>query len=239
MAVGDYLAHLKLDTERIPDKVVWRSAPTYSVPLAPGISAYTEYTIAHGLPFVPLIIGSYSDDSFVTSYDFGVGPYGTLTTYAFDGSVLLAHAYSDATNVTIRVISHNTARTITFHLVGLYPGVYTQPDAYTLSTPPVQDDFLLSTDLNSLKHIQLYNQAMTTTGVGTWVYSYNTTGLSTTTTPMCFVTQAGKTSFMNTMNTITGSGVNFGFLTTPGNLTLAVEGPVATVNILVKAYADA
>jgi hypothetical protein len=237
MAVKDVLKSFNLNTETLPDKVIWRTEQTYSVPLAPGITAYTEYTIPHGLPFVPLILGTYSDDDFATSYDFGVGPYGNLPTYGFDGFTMIAHAYSDATNVTIRVISHNTARTITFRLVGLVPQL---SPATTIPTPTVQDDFILNSDLITLKHITVFSVNMTTNGLGTFVTHAYATQLSTPATSLCFITEGGKTSFMNTMNAITRSGVNFATLSKPNTFTLAVEDTiVTTVAITVKIYADA
>lgn len=231
--------NLLLAAETIPDKVVYRKSVTYSVPVATTIGDYHEYTFAHGLPFIPLIIGSYSDDNFATSYDLGVGPYGTLTAFGYDGFTLIAHAYADATNITIRIISHNTTRNVTVRLVGLLSGV-SSTTPVSVDIEPVADNLLFTCDDNSLKHRTWFNYNMTTNGLGTFVTQSFTTGLTTPLTLMCFINEGGVISYLNTRNAIVASGVNFGMLTRNNLITLGVEdSSVKTVTLIIKGYLDA
>lgn len=233
---------LLFNPEYYPDKVIYRNSVTYTVPAATTLGDYHEFTLAHGLSFIPLIIGAYSDDNFSTSYDFGIGPYGTLTTFGFDSYTMTAHAWADSTNITIRAISFNTSRSITFHIVGLAPGVFSTGTLGTanIDIPPVQDNFLLTTDDNILKHYSFGTTTMTTNGAGTFVYQSYTTDNSTPLTMYGFIKEDGKVSYMNTMNSITSSGVNFAMLSRANSLTLAVESSlVKTVTIFIKTYLDA
>lgn len=228
-----------LNSQLVPDKVVYRLSSTKSVPLAAGITAYTEYTFPHGLPFIPLMIGSYSDDNFATSYDFGMGPYEYLPTYGFWSHSLQAHCWADSTNVYVRVISHNTARTVTFHLVGLAPSGTATGDI-DIDIPPIQDNFLLSSDFNYLKHAYNTSVSMTTNGLGTYVTNSYSTDVDTPMTLMCFLKEDGKISYGNTMNTITVSGVTLATSTKANNLTISVADTIVkSVEVLIKAYLDA
>ena len=234
---------LLFDPEFVPDKVIYRKSVTYTVAEATTLGDYHEFTFAHGLPFIPLLIGTYSDDGFATSYDYGIGPYGRLTAFGFDSYTMLAHVWADSTNVTIRAISFNATRDITFHIVGLSPGI--SPDGFggigyaDIDIPPIQDDLLFTTDSNTLKHYSWISTSMTTNGLGTFVTRGYTTQVDTPLTMLCFIKEDGKVSYMNTMNSITISGVNLSVLSRPNSLTVGVESSsVKTVDVIIKTYID-
>ena len=230
---------LLFDSQLSGDKVIYRLETTQNVPLAPGISSHTTYTFAHGLPSAPLCIGSYSTDDFVTSFDFGIGPYEYLPTYTNYGYSMLAHCWSDATNVYIRAISHNTARTIKFRVIGLLNGIESDTPI-EIDIPPIQDKFLFSSDFNYLKQYTWMNVPMTADGTGSYVTQGFSTEVDTPLTLMCFMVEDGKYSYMNTMNTITVSGVTLGILTKPNYVSVNVADTITKdVNVLLKTYLDA
>lgn len=233
-------AALLVNTNYGIDRVIWRASPTYSVPLAGGISSYTEYTIPHGLPCIPLVLGTYSDDNFVTSYDLGTGPYGSLPTYGFSSFTMLAHAWADATNVTIRVISHNTARTITFHLVGLWGENFPTDTTNDLDVPTLQDNYLLTTDNAYFNSWVSTTATITTNGLGTYVNQAFVSGLDEPMTMMTWLYEDGKVSYGNTMNTITTSGVTVVALTRPDYFQISVSDTIIkSVQVHFMGYIDA
>lgn len=222
-----------------PDKIIYRTEVTYDVPEATTISDYHEFSFPHNLPTQPLLLGSYSDDSFTTSHDYGHGPYGTLDRFMYLGYTMMAHVWSTTTHVHIRAISHNQARNITFRIIGLAGG--TGGDGSVIvPAPPVQDSLLFTTDENTMKHAITGVVGCPTDGSGNFVnYDFDTyTGLRVF--PMCFMFYEGKCSFSNTMSSIELSDINLDVVSWPGKLRLGVQSNiVATPSILIKGYFDA
>lgn len=193
--------------EARPIKVVWRGNKTESVALATTIGDTHTFTYPHGLPFIPYTLGAFSDDDFATSYDFGHGRWANLPTYGFESYEMLARCWADATNVYVEVISHNSARTITFHIMGLAPlRLATIPDGTIVPEPPVQDSLVFTSDFNSLKSYHEFGHTVTT------IADSNTYRVTTNhvvnypLTVLLFVEQAGKIWFGNTHNTFGPAG---------------------------------
>lgn len=241
MASFAELEKLKLDSSRLPDQIVWRKEVEYSVPIASSIGDYDEYSYEHGLPFIPMIIGTFSDDDFATSYEFGTGPYEYLPTYAQAGFSMRAHAWSTTTHVYVRVQAHNSARTVKVRLIGLSPTGVGISEGDSVETPPIQDGLLFDTDQNYLKHYTLTAINMTSDGTGNYVYQDYLTEVDHPLTSLCFIYEDGKLSYGNTMNSISGgAGVSFVTISRANFLRLGVSSfSTKTVMIIIKTYLDA
>lgn len=228
-----------LEATRLPDKVVLRRSVTYTVPQATTIGDYTDFSFAHGLPFIPLTFGTYSDDGFATSYEYGVGPWGVLTAFAQQGYVMRAHIWADATNVYIRAQSHNQARDITFHIVGLY-NAFGDGTAYTIDSPETQDSLLLTTDSNFLKHGAVVSLTRTTDGSGSFETYTFATDIPYAPNVLMWVEENGERWLTNTKDSIQNTGFNCNVQAGPNRLYIQYKATtVRTFKFLIKVYYDA
>lgn len=131
-----------LNTDYPIDKIVYLTSGSMTLDGLP-------HTIAHGLPFIPLVGGYWSfSSSFDTTYDFYSGDFPSG-----NPSFLFAHEVqisSDATNITLN----------TTDIIGDSPTFYYRiyalaPSTMTSSLNPVltasADAFILNTDYNYMK----------------------------------------------------------------------------------------
>lgn len=116
----------------------------------------TTENIAHGLPFKPLLDGTWSTDpTFALSYDMGGGPISTVAGALFN---IQADVSSDGTNAIITV-GKATAGTSTIHyrIFGFEPSTDNLAAPYTSDAA---DSYILNTDYNYTK---LYDASAVTT----------------------------------------------------------------------------
>lgn len=131
------------------DKVVYKDAFAGAVPQAFSMSDAVLFTFPHGLPFKPLCIGTYSEDNFKTSYEFGNSPYYFNATFGQYGQRIGAVVESDATNVYVHAISFDAARTLYFRVVGLLPSNYSV--GASVNSTERANGLLFNSDDNYLK----------------------------------------------------------------------------------------
>lgn len=116
-SLNDFRVNSDYDTPWI----VWKNESQFTS----GASEYwAQKTIAHGLPFTPLIFGMWATNSnFLPSYDLT----DDAPTYAGSGQPSFAFsAYADANNV-VASLDNNTGSALTFYLriMGFAPPEYT------------------------------------------------------------------------------------------------------------------
>lgn len=104
------------------------------------LSSGSEVSIAHGLPFTPLVLGSWSYDiNFTTSYNF------QLLLYAFADSITLS---ADSTNLKLSANFTSTGnKTVYYRIFAFMPSTYTAK----VSPPNISTGWRLNSDLNYLK----------------------------------------------------------------------------------------
>jgi hypothetical protein len=154
-----------ITSSNLVDKVGFKYAGSRSVNQAATQSDSVLVTIPHGLSFVPLCIGIYSDSvAFNPSYEYDQPPYDFVSAMGAYGPDLESSVRSDATNVYIYLRNWRTTRTMYYRTVGIIPPNATQADAL----PSAQrDDTLLNSDDNYLKiHLDTY-QDIPITAFGT------------------------------------------------------------------------
>lgn len=161
--------NLLFSTDYPIDKVVYKHEFTGSVAKAANQGDSHTFTIAHGLPFTPHCIGTYSDDGFTTSYDFGSGDIWYDPTFHQYGPRILATVTSDATSIYVEVLNFDTTRTFDFHVVGLVPQDIPD-DVYPAATNT--GDFNLNTDYNYMKILASGQQSSSANNI-TWVIPHN------------------------------------------------------------------
>lgn len=151
MAFLDNVQDCIFTTKYPIDKVVFKNEGTVSVPTAASPADYTTVTIPHGLGYAPLAIGSYSDDDFATTYNFGSPPY------AYNGGAMLwmpsinGIIESDATNIYIYFQSVLSTRTHYYRVVALIPSGITSSVAMDNTT---RDNTYFDTTNNYLKILE-------------------------------------------------------------------------------------
>lgn len=107
----------------------------------------TDYTVAHGLPFTPLIRAVWSlTSSFTTAYQVGDGPVSSSPSTPF--SPQLVSAYADSTNAVLSFGMPGTTTQVYVRIYALMPGGDSSEVSHTASSA---DDFTLSTDYNYTK----------------------------------------------------------------------------------------
>ena len=142
MAVLDFL----YSTDYTLDKAVYLNSVSFTIPTP---TAGYFYTIAHGLPFTPLVGGSWSTSSdFLVTYDFGSGviPSSNIGASLFDYSLEIA---ADSTNIYIIPTNVSGAtKTVYVRVFGIEPSDSTATLPHTASSGDV---FAFSTDYNYTK----------------------------------------------------------------------------------------
>lgn len=113
------MANLLVDTHYKLPWIVWKREHAINVPLY----GYDNSKFAHGLPFLPLIVGSWSTSStFSPSYDLG------LTTPNWGGAGQPEHyaaVTADSVNINFDIVNNSTtAQTYYFRLMAFAPPDY-------------------------------------------------------------------------------------------------------------------
>lgn len=112
--------NLLVDSRYPSPWIVWKSSPSITVEQYGYIA---DRTIAHGLPFIPLLLGQWSTNSnFNPSYDLAVtipgGPTGGQPE-------TMCSVSADATNIHFTIINNANQRTFYFRLMAFAPPGYT------------------------------------------------------------------------------------------------------------------
>jgi hypothetical protein len=111
-----------------------------------------EVAIPHGLPFTPLILGSWStSSSFSPAYQFGLILYAPM-------SLPQVYAYSDGTNIRLSS-ADGVARTVYYRIYGFAPSDY----AGDVPIPSITTGFRMNSDYNYMK---LFAEGVMTLAVG-------------------------------------------------------------------------
>lgn len=133
------------------DKVIYMASGSFSAS-----AGSTTQNIAHGLPFKPLLDGTWSTDStFALSYDMGSGPVSTVAGALFN---IEADVSSDSTNAIITVGKATAgSTTIYYRIFGFEPSTDNLSADYTANSA---DSFILNLDYNYTK---LYDANAVTT----------------------------------------------------------------------------
>lgn len=156
-----------LTTDYPLDMVVYLKSGSATVPFP---TAGFTVTIPHGLPFVPLVGGSWDVTStFETNYNYNTGtiPSSNPTASPFNVSVDIT---ADATNIYLSPINvSGSAVDIYYRIFALEPA---DSQADLPSTASSGDDFVLNTDYNYTK---LFTQQTitSTTGGTTYTITHN------------------------------------------------------------------
>lgn len=124
------------------DKIIYMTSGSFNVS-----AGLTTQNIAHGLPFKPLLDGTWSTDStFALSYDMGGGPVSTVAGALFN---IQADVSSDSTNAIISVGKATAGTTTIYYRVfGFEPSTDNLAASFTSSSA---DTFILNTDFNYTK----------------------------------------------------------------------------------------
>jgi hypothetical protein len=135
----------KLTTDFPMDKVIYLHSGTYTIPF-PTMGA--TIVIPHGLPFTPLVSGSWDFNSgFTTNYDYGTGSVPSSNpAQPFNVSLDIK---ANATNIVITPINvSGSSVTVYYRIFGLEPSDSQADIPFTASsgTP-----FILNTDFNYTK----------------------------------------------------------------------------------------
>ena len=130
-----------LNTDYPLDKIIYMTSGSFTVPSGGGLGA--SQSVAHGLDFVPLMCGNWSNDSdFSSTKEMAIYEYGDL-----DG--MQAYCYADGTNVTVSSINYGSSdKTIYYRVYGFMPS---NVNDTAPSTSSASDDFVLNTDYNYTK----------------------------------------------------------------------------------------
>lgn len=145
-AIAANATQFLLSTDYQQDKVVYLKTDSFT---APGPMTGSYRTIAHGLPFTPLVGGSWSTSAdFSVTYDFGTGtiPSADPLTAPFNLSL---DVLADSTN--IYIVPTNVSgsnKTVYVRLYALEPA---DTLATVSSTQAAADSFTLNSDYNYTK----------------------------------------------------------------------------------------
>lgn len=139
------MTNLLIDTDHPLDKVIYMKSGSVSV----GGYNYNDITIAHGLPFAPLVSAIYStSSSFPIAWEYNSGEINTSATapspFRYDTRVV-----SDSSNITIRH-TNNMSSTVTlyYRLYGFMPSTANDLVGFT---DGIADDFVVNSDWNYTK----------------------------------------------------------------------------------------
>lgn len=159
MAISDFL----INTYYPIDKVIFAQSITRTVPQATNMSESVLFTINHSLGFAPLCTGVFSFDGWATSYAFGNGPYFFNTSFMQNMMEIGAIVESTSTQIRVMAINWGSSKTVEFRIVGLAPS--STPDGMPAYNS--QDDFMLNSDYNYMKIIDMGTRSRTTVGTST------------------------------------------------------------------------
>lgn len=140
-------ADLLIDSDNPVDKVIYLKSVSFDAPDHTASPSFV-YTIAHGLPFVPLVSGSWSTTSdFSVNYDYFTGTLGTHSSlvagYFYTTEIRI---YADRTNIYIVPINVlGSTLTIYARVFGFEPS---DSLATLSSTSSIADSFIINSDLN-------------------------------------------------------------------------------------------
>ncbi len=144
---------LTLTTDYPYDKVVFKRSGTISVPKASSIADAVTVTIPHGLPFTPLCVGSYSNDSWATSFDFGSGSIQFVAAFNQFMNSPFGVVESDATNIYATFINFAATTTFAYRVTALQP--ISIPSNTSIAESPVTYGLYMDSTENYLK---IYDQ---------------------------------------------------------------------------------
>lgn len=114
------MANMLVNTHYPLPWIIWKRAHTITVSAN---SEIYDATIAHGLPFAPLLIGQWSTDAnFSPSYDLSVTIPGGSTGGQPE---TFCQASADSSNVHFTIINNSSRRTFYFRLMAFAPPNYT------------------------------------------------------------------------------------------------------------------
>lgn len=155
-----------LTTDFPLDKVIYLQSGSDTIPFP---TAGYVVTIAHGLPFIPLVSGSWSltsDFSLLYEYGSGTFPSSNIGASNFDQSMTIS---ADSVNVYITPINvSGSSFTLYYRIFAFEPSDSNEDLEPTASAG---DDFVLNTDYNYTK---LYlNDVILSPAVGTEVILHN------------------------------------------------------------------
>lgn len=223
--------NLLFTTDYPIDKVVYKYQFTASVTHASTRGDKRTFTIPHGLPFTPYCIGSYSDDNWTTSFDFGNFDLWYNSTFREYGPRIAAVVQSDATNIYVLALNYDSTRTVDFHIVGL------APEGETVTAPPPvrSGDFNLNTDYNYMKIID--SGVLTTSGDQTWVVPHN---LGYVPSALVFTRGYADMVYLQGAENVMGANdyESIAYLD-ENNLTLSITGNFGvTASMMYRIYAD-
>jgi hypothetical protein len=135
---------MQLTTDNPLDKIIYMKTGSFTA----AAMSLTTHTVAHELPFIPLLDGSWSTDaSFeLISYDPGSGPVSSAPGFIFNTEVSFD---ADATNIRLGAFNvTGSAVTVHYRAFGFAPSNASGVTPFTASTA---DRFILNTDYNYTK----------------------------------------------------------------------------------------
>lgn len=128
------------------DKIIYMDTGSFTV----GAMSAADDTVAHGLPFTPLLDGTWSTDpTFALSYDMGSGPASTASGFLFN---IAPEVSANATNAIVSA-QNNTGSPVTvyYRIFGFEPSNANLDAPFTTNAA---DHYALNTDYNYTKLYQ-------------------------------------------------------------------------------------
>lgn len=151
-AVDSNASNFLYTTDYPLDKIIYMKTGSFIV----GAMDTVDHSIAHGLPFTPLLDGTWSTDpSFSLSYDMDTGVPTTAPEFIFD---VVASTFASSTDSIVSA-QNGTGSSVTvyYRIFGLEPSNSNLDVSFTSS---VADNLVFNTDLNYTK---LYKADIVTT----------------------------------------------------------------------------
>lgn len=146
-----------LTTDFPLDKVTFLRTGSVTLNNTPGTST-SSFSINHGLPFTPLVMGNWSLSSdFSTTYEYNSGPFpytgagpGIFSrVLAFGPPFATPVGGANSTNILVNYINTSSAVTAYYRMYAFMPDGLADLDV--ASTAAASDDFIINTDYNYTK----------------------------------------------------------------------------------------
>lgn len=227
----------RITTDYPTDVIGYQKEITQTIPHSPDFSSATTITIPHGLSFVPLCTGVYTDDSFTKTFDFGSSPMFNNPDFGGQwGQRIVSVVESDATNVYITVFNGDTSRSMTFRVVGFAPSDYTGSAA---ATNTGFSNFLFNSDDNYLKLFSKGKTSIVVPNTGVNTPAIITHALGNVPHALLWTTMNGTTRQAGLENYIGVGGVDVEAYVTTATATVNMSGfTTTTVDVHWRIYLD-
>lgn len=225
------LQNLLLNSDDPIDQVIYKLEDTRNVAKATSLGDSKLYTYAHGLPFTPLCFGTYTDDNWDTSNEYGSAPSFFNSFFNQYTEEFMAIVESDATNVYIRAINWLSTRDFSFRVIGLPP----TNAADGMPTVSSLDPFRLNTDNNYMKIFAAGVENVTFGGMSSITIPHN---LGYVPTALVFSEVGGTVRQTSAESAVGVTGVYTTSHLTADNLTIAWDSFMGAAKLHYRIYRD-